>query len=89
MSEVFRCGARVCSVNLIGPENEVWDEILIMQYPTRSAFEQMLDDPEYQAIVFHRTAAVQDSRLYGATSPESIGPMKWKIYNVSQKLRGH
>ena len=74
-------------INLIGPEDEQWDEILIMQYPSRSAFEEMLSDPEYQAIVFHRTAAVKDSRLYGATSPESIGPVKWKIFNLSQRLR--
>ena len=73
---------------LIGPEDARWDEVLIMQYPTRSAFERMLADPEYQAIVFHRTAAVKDSRLFGATSPESIGPMKWKLFNLSQKLRG-
>ena len=74
-------------VILIGPEDARWDEILIMQYPMRSAFERMLADPEYQAIVFHRTAAVKDSRLFGATSPESIGPMKWKLFNLSQKLR--
>ena len=74
---------------LIGPEDERWDEIVILQYPMRSAFERMLADPEYQAIVFHRTAGVKDSRLFGATSPESIGPMKWKIFNLSQKLRGH
>ena len=76
------------SINLIGPESEVWDEILIMQYPARSAFQQMLDDPEYKEIVFHRTAAVKDSRLYSATSPQSIGPTKWKIFNLSQRLRG-
>jgi uncharacterized protein (DUF1330 family) len=77
------------SANLIGPENERWDEVLIMQYPSRSAFQQMLANPGYKSIVFHRTAAVKDSRLYGATSPESIGPMKWKLFNLSQKLRGH
>ena len=42
-----------------------------------------------QVFVFHRTAAVKDSRLFGATSPESIGPMKWTLFNLSQKLRGH
>lgn len=73
---------------LIGPDEARWDEILIMQYPARSAFESMLADPDYQAIVFHRTAAIKDSRLFGATSPEAIGPMKWKIFNISQKLRG-
>jgi uncharacterized protein (DUF1330 family) len=77
------------SANLIGPENERWDEVLIMQYPGRSAFQRMLSNPGYKSIVFHRTAAVKDSRLYGATSPEAIGPMKWKLFNLSQKLRGH
>ena len=75
-------------VNLIGPADEHWDELLIMQYPARSAFERMLSDPEYLAIVFHRTAAVNDSRLYGAVSPQCIGPMKWKMFNLSRKLRG-
>ena len=74
---------------LIGPEDVRWDEILIMQYPARNAFEKMLADPDYQEIVFHRTAAIKDSRLFGAVSPESIGPMKWKMFNLSQKLRGH
>ena len=74
---------------LIGPDDARWDEILIMQYPARSAFERMLADPDYREIVFHRTAAIKDSRLFGAVSPESIGPMKWKIFNLSQKLRGH
>lgn len=74
-------------VNLIGPDDEQWDEVLIMQYPKRSAFEQMLADPEYQSILFHRTAAVKDSRLYGATSPQSIGPLKWKLFNLSQKFK--
>ena len=72
---------------LIGPEDASWDEILIVQYPMRSAFQRMVTDPEYQAIVFHRTAAVKDSRLFGATSPQSIGPIKWKMFNLSQKLR--
>ena len=73
--------------NLIGPEDEQWDEVLIMQYPSRSAFQRMIANSAYQKIVYHRTAAVRDSRLYAATSPESIGPMKWKIFNLSRKLR--
>ena len=74
--------------NLIGPDEERWDELLIMQYPSRGAFERMLANPDYQATLFHRTAAVSDSRLYGATSPEAIGPMKWRLFNLSRKLRG-
>lgn len=74
-------------VNLMGPTDKIWDEILIMQYPRRSAFEEMLNDPDYQKIIFHRTAALIDSRLFGATSPQAIGPMKWKLFNLSQKFK--
>ena len=76
------------TLTFIGPPDEQWDEILIMQYPTVRAFRDMIADPEFQAIVIHRTAAVQDSRLYGATSPQAIGPLKWRLFNLSQKLRG-
>lgn len=76
------------ATNLIGPESERWDELLIMQYPSRSAFQRMLDDPGYKAIVFHRTAAVRDSRLFGAIEPQSIGPLKWRVFKLSRKVRG-
>lgn len=74
------------AANLIGPEDESWDEIIIVQYPDRSAFQQMMVDKGYLNIVFHRTAAVKDSRLYCSTSPQSIGAFKWKIFNLAKKL---
>lgn len=48
---------------LIGPKSEHWDIAFIAQYDTASSFLAMVTDPEYQAIVFHRQAAVKDSRL--------------------------
>jgi len=48
---------------LIGPSDEHWDLAFIAQYPSASAFLEMVTDPEYQAIVYHRQAAVLDSRL--------------------------
>ena len=48
---------------LIGREDESWDDVLIVEYPNRAAFEEMLAQPEYQAIVHHRQAALADSRL--------------------------
>ena len=76
------------ALNLIGPETVPWDEILIMQYPSRSAFESMIDDQEYQKILYHRTAAVRDSRLVAATSAQGIGPMKWTMFNIARRLKG-
>ncbi len=48
---------------LIGPESEHWDIAFIAKYPNAGAFLEMVTDPAYQAIVFHRQAAVKDSRL--------------------------
>lgn len=48
---------------LIGPEAEAWHVAFIARYPTAGDFLAMVTDPAYQAIVFHRQAAVEDSRL--------------------------
>lgn len=48
---------------LIGPADEAWHIAFIARYPTGVAFLEMVTDPAYQAIVFHRQAAVKDSRL--------------------------
>jgi len=48
---------------VIGPADEHWDLTFIAEYPTGQAFFDMVFDPEYQKIVFHRTAAVKTSRL--------------------------
>ena len=48
---------------LIGSEREHWDECFIAQYPSVSAFVEMIRDPIYREAVKHRQAAVQDSRL--------------------------
>lgn len=48
---------------LIGPEGERWDDAVLVEYPSRKAFLGMLNQPEYQAVVPHRTAALEDSRL--------------------------
>ena len=48
---------------LIGPEAEAWHLSFIARYPTLGAFLAMVTDPDYQAVVHHRQAAVEDSRL--------------------------
>ncbi|MDA8870948.1 DUF1330 domain-containing protein [Rhizobiaceae bacterium] len=48
---------------LIGPDTERWDVAFIARYPTAQAFIDMVRDEKYRAIVFHRQAAVETSRL--------------------------
>lgn len=49
---------------LIAPEEEHWDQVLLVRYPNYDAFVSMITSEEYRAISFHRTAALHDSRLY-------------------------
>jgi uncharacterized protein (DUF1330 family) len=46
---------------IIGEES--WDIIILVHYPTRKQFTDMLQDPDYQAIAPIRAAALADSRL--------------------------
>lgn len=57
---------------LIGPGDEVWDEMFIARYPSAHAFLEMVTDPEYRKAVVHRQAAVETSRLI-RTSPAKGG----------------
>ena len=43
---------------MIGPSDQVWNQVFTVRYPSRAAFLQMVTSPEYQAILHHRTAAV-------------------------------
>jgi uncharacterized protein (DUF1330 family) len=62
--KVLFIGAALATI--IGPEAERWDEIFLVQYPSRRAFLDMIASPQYRAIAFHRSAALQDSRLIAA-----------------------
>jgi len=53
----------------IGSMAEVWDDMLIAEYPSSQVFLAMVSDPEYQAAGVNRTSALSDSRLY-RTNPE-------------------
>jgi len=48
---------------VIGPVEERWDEVLLVEYPSLKAFIEMVNSDAYQLIVYHRTAALKDSRL--------------------------
>ncbi len=54
--------------SLIAPADEAWDEAVLVQYPSKQAFLQMISAPEYQKISYHRTAALADSRLIATTT---------------------
>jgi uncharacterized protein (DUF1330 family) len=67
---------------LIAPKNERWDAVAIVLYPRRSAFEDLLNSPEYLANVHLRTAALDDSRLMLLTAPRTISRAAWQGYSA-------
>lgn len=69
---VEKVGARVFwSGSVLGsvlcPDGERWDDVLLVEYPSFACSPQAFVDPEYQAVAFHRTAALEDSRLIATT----------------------
>ncbi len=58
---------------VIGPQDESWDIAFVAEYPSGQAFLDMVYDKDYQAIVFHRQAAVKTSRLVRTKPKEASG----------------
>jgi uncharacterized protein (DUF1330 family) len=65
-ASIFWLGSVVGHV--VSPAEERWDDILLVQYPNFGAVQRLFENPAYQAVVFHRSAALQDSRLIAARS---------------------
>ncbi len=67
-----RIGARViyygsAVMTFIGDDH--WDGVLLVLYPSRSAFQQMMQDPQYIEASRYREQGLIDSRLY-VTRPQ-------------------
>ncbi len=67
---------------VIAPPGEHWDDALLVEYPSRGAFERMVADPGYQAIMGLRTAALDDSRLIATRAPQHIGRLGWWLFKL-------
>jgi uncharacterized protein (DUF1330 family) len=71
-----RYGARVIyagdgSTALVAEQGQAWDAVLLVRYPSREAFGQMVADPEYQQVTHLRTEALTEAVLQ-ATVPWEI-----------------
>lgn len=49
--------------SVIGPEQPEWDMVLLVAYPSRQAFLDMVSNPGYQREHEHREAGVAEARL--------------------------
>ena len=51
------------STTLVAPDSHEWDAVLLVRYPSRKAFSQMVADPDYQRITQLRTRALSEAVL--------------------------
>jgi uncharacterized protein (DUF1330 family) len=58
------------STTLVAPESHDWDAVLLVRYPSRRAFSEMVADPDYQQITGLRTRALESAVLQ-ATVPRA------------------
>jgi uncharacterized protein (DUF1330 family) len=63
-----RIGAQVlyageCTDPLLPAEGQSWDAIVLVRYPSRAAYVEMLADPAYQAIADLRREALREAAL--------------------------
>lgn len=56
------------STPLVAETGQSWDAVLLVRYPSREAFSQMVADPEYQAVTELRTLALTEAVLQPTTS---------------------
>jgi uncharacterized protein (DUF1330 family) len=52
-----------CGSALVAPDDWNWDAILVVRYPSRQAFSDMVRDPDYQQITHLRTEALEEAVL--------------------------
>jgi uncharacterized protein (DUF1330 family) len=52
---------------VIGTDADDWDEVLLMEYPSRKAFLEMTSQKDFEKTSEHRTNALADSRLIAMT----------------------
>ena len=52
---------------VIGGEDDEWDAVILVEYPSRKAFIEMTSSPKYGDVSKDRTAGLVDSRLIAMT----------------------
>ena len=62
---------------LVGPENEKWDEVMLIKQNSVEDFMAFASNQEYMKGLGHRTAALEDSRLL---------PLIEKSYSIKEQI---
>ena len=52
---------------VIGDNEDAWDSVILVEYPSRAKFLEMVSRPDYRETSSNRTDALADSRLIACT----------------------
>ena len=63
--EVVYAGAGTAA--LVAEHGQAWDAVALVRYPSRTAFAQMVADPEYQQVTHLRSEALAEAVLQPTT----------------------
>ena len=58
-----------CDHLFVGDKSQHYDEIIIVHYPSRTAYLDMFNSSEYQAAIVHRKAGLEFRVLHDVTTP--------------------
>ncbi|PKG96192.1 hypothetical protein CXF95_24935 [Paraglaciecola sp. MB-3u-78] len=72
---------------VIGPSKEQWDDAILVYYPSRQAFINMIKTQDYNDIRFLRDAGLLDSRLI-ETHPTFLPKTLIKVICLIQRIKG-
>ncbi|MCZ7436705.1 hypothetical protein O7598_09915 [Micromonospora sp. WMMC241] len=53
---------------LVAEEGQAWDAVLLVRYPSRTAFSRMVAEPEYQEVTRWRSMALEEAVLQPTVS---------------------
>ncbi|MCK9284108.1 MAG: hypothetical protein M0P39_07480 [Rhodocyclaceae bacterium] len=59
-------------VPLFAPQDERWDDVLLVEYPSFACVLSLVNNPLYQVSEVHRTAALLDTRVMATTTAHEI-----------------
>jgi uncharacterized protein (DUF1330 family) len=48
---------------VVGGADDEWEEVICVRYPSRKAFLEMIDRPDYRAALYHRDAGLERTAL--------------------------
>jgi uncharacterized protein (DUF1330 family) len=60
------------STALVAEDSQAWDAVLLVRYPSRQAFSQMVADPDYQQFTHFRTEGLTEAVLQATIPVDSL-----------------